>query len=101
MTSEIREQFLALFVQISFAVQSSDGAVQEEKLYQESSCRKFSRCNYMTAFSINPSLPISILFNHNHDILLQGEIFPTQSLMVRLMKNNFNLGHNYTLYRSL
>ena len=32
MTSEIREQFLALFVQISFAVQSSDGAVQEEKL---------------------------------------------------------------------
>lgn len=55
MTSEIKEQFLALFVQISFAVQSSEGAVQEEKLYQESSCRKFNRCNYMTAFSINPS----------------------------------------------
>ena len=33
--------------------------------------------------------------------LLQGASFLTQSLMVRLMKNSFNLGHNYTLYRSL
>ena len=36
-----------------------------------------------------------------HINLLQGASFLTQSLMVRLMKNSFNLGHNYTLYRSL
>lgn len=42
-----------------------------------------------------------ILFDHNHDILLQGASFRKQPLMVRLMKVNFKLGHNHTLYRSL
>lgn len=54
-TSEIREQFLARFVQISLAIQFRKGVVHEDNLCQESSYPTFRCYNYVTSFSINPS----------------------------------------------